>query len=44
VAIFILIVAYYAATSTGIRTRLLHTECTQADGSTEGSAAANLAP
>jgi uncharacterized membrane protein len=31
-AIFILIVAYYAATSTGIRTRLLQAEYTPADG------------
>jgi hypothetical protein len=35
VAVFVLIVAYYAATSTGIRTRLLRADCTSEDGSAE---------
>lgn len=39
VAIFILIIAYYAATSTGIRTRPLQIECTSADDDAEASAA-----
>jgi len=35
VAIFVLIVACYAATSTGIRTRLLRADCTSEDDSAE---------
>ena len=39
VAIFILIVAYYADTSTGIRTHPLQTECTPTDDNTEAPTA-----
>jgi hypothetical protein len=43
IAIFILIVAYYAATSTGTRARLLRAECTPTDGNAENPPASDQA-